>query len=218
MDDTLRFHTDAADGRAARAQGRARLAPLRVPAACACLALVLAGCATTPRPTLRTDYDRSVDFTAFRTYEYAQPLATDRAGYSTLTTQYFKSAIDAELGARGYRRVDSGGDLLVNFNANATEKTDVRSNATPTIGVGYYHYRYGLYGGFPLYREDVSTVRYKVGTANVDVVDAKRKQLVWEGVAEGRLTKEVMRNPEPAIRGVVKQLFATFPGRVTPAQ
>lgn len=186
-------------------------------AAFALAAFALAACAASG-PSIRSDYDRSADFAAYRTYAYVQPAGTDRAGYSTLTTQHFKNAIDAELGARGYRRVESDADLLVNFNANATEKVDVRAAPTATIGVGYYHYRYGLYSGFPLYRNDVETVRYKVGTANVDVVDAKRKQLVWEGVAEGRLTKEVMRNPEPAIRGAVTEMFKTFPGRTTPAQ
>lgn len=193
----------------------------RAPAALAALSVVLAvalvGCAAT-KPTLRTEYDRTADFSAYRTYAYAQPLGTDKAGYSTLTTQHFKNAIDTQLGARGYRRVESDPDLLVNFNANATEKTDVRSTPTATLGVGYYGYRYGMYTNFPLYREDVETVRYKVGTANVDVVDARRKQLVWEGVAEGRLTKEVMRNPEPAIRNVIAELFKDFPGRAPAAQ
>lgn len=180
-------------------------------------AAVLAGCAAS-KPSVRTDYDRSADFTAFRTYAYVQPAATDRAGYSTLTTQHFRNAIDAELSARGYRRVESDSDLLVNFNANATEKTDVRSSPSATLGVGYYHYRYGLYGGFPLHRSDVETVRYRVGTANVDVVDARRKQLVWEGIVEGRLTQEVMRNPEPAIRSAVAEMFRTFPGRAATAR
>lgn len=186
-------------------------------AAAALAAGVLAGCAATG-PSIRTDYDRSADFSAYRTYAYVQPLGTDRAGYSTLTTQHFKGAIDAQLAARGYRRVESDPDLLVNVNANATEKVDVRAAPTATIGVGYYHYRYGLYSGFPLYRNDVETVRYRVGTANVDVVDAKRKQLVWEGIAEGRLTKDVMRNPEPAIRAAVAEMFKSFPARATPAQ
>jgi hypothetical protein len=192
-------------------------APAILAAMSVVLAVALAGCAAT-KPTLRTDYDRTADFSAYRTYAYVQPLATDKAGYSTLTTQHFKNAIDAQLSARGYRRVDSDPDLLVNFSANATEKADVRSTPSATFGVGYYHYRYGLYTGFPLYREDVETVRYKVGTANVDVVDARRKQLVWEGVAEGRLTKEVMRNPEPAIRAVIADLFKDFPARAGAAQ
>lgn len=190
----------------------------RLPLAATLLAVTaLAGCAASG-PAIRTDYDRSANFAAYRTYAYVQPVGTDRAGYSTLTTQHFKNAIDAQLSERGYRKVESGADLLVNFNANASEKVDVRAAPTATFGVGYYHYRYGLYTGFPLYRNDVETVRYKVGTANVDVVDAKRQQLVWEGIAEGRLTQEVMRNPEPAIRGAVAEMFSTFPGRAAPAQ
>jgi hypothetical protein len=52
-----------------------------------------------------------------------------------------------------------------------------------------------------------------VGTANIDVADARKKALLWEGVAEGKLTQEVMANPEAAINAVVTKLFAEFPAR-----
>jgi hypothetical protein len=190
-------------------------------AALALGALVLAGCAA-PKPTLRSDYDRSADFATYRTYSYVDPVGTDKAGYSSIITQHFKSAIDNEMSARGYRKVDSNPDLLVNFSANATEKVDVRSTPTPTMGMGvgyggYYGYRGSMYGAWPMYTNDVSTVRYQVGTLNVDVVDARRKQLVWEGVAEGKLRKETMQNPEPAIRSVINQLYQTYPGRAATA-
>jgi hypothetical protein len=190
------------------------------PAALAAAALVagaavLAGCAS--GPTLRTDYDRHADFSAYRTYGYVEPFGTDREGYRTIVTQHFKDAIDAEMTARGYRRAESP-DLLINVAANAKEQADVRSTPAPEVGVGfgwghYYGYRGGLYGAWPLYRTDVETVRYKVGTANV----ARRKQMVWEGVAEGRLSEAVMKDPGPAIRSVIHQLFERFPGRATPA-
>jgi len=183
-------------------------------------AIAVAGCAS--KPTLRTDYDRSADFTAFRTYSYVEPVGTDKAGYRSIITQHFKAAIDTEMAARGFRKVATDPDLLVNFNANAQEKVDVQSTPTPTMGMGvgyggYYGYRGGMYASWPMYTNDVQTVRYQVGTANVDVVDARRKQLVWEGVAEGKLSKETMANPEPAIRSVINQLFASVPGRAAPA-
>ena len=59
---------------------------------------------------------------------------------------------------------------------------------------------------------EVQTVRYKVGTANIDVVDAKRKVVVWEGIAEQELTDQVMQNPQPAIDNVVTKMFTQFPG------
>jgi hypothetical protein len=171
----------------------------------------LVGCAASG-PTLRTDYDRTVDFSKYQTYGFVEPSGTDKAGYSSLITSHFRTAVDAEMQRLGYRYEQKSPDLLVNFNANTRENVDVRSTPSVSMGVGYYGYRGGLYGSFPVSRNDVSTVRYKVGTANIDVVDAAKQQLVWEGVAEGKLTKESMANPQAAIRNVVGQLFAEFPG------
>jgi len=89
-----------------------------------------------------------------------------------------------------------------------------QSTATLVTGYGYYGYRRGLYGGFPAYTNDVDTVHYKVGTVNIDVVDAKKKQLVWEGAQEGRLTKKVMDNVEAAVNTVVGNIYQQYPTRV----
>lgn len=172
----------------------------------------LAGCATVG-PKLRVDYDRAADFNAYQTYGYPAELGTDRGGYSTLITNYFKQAVDREMRLRGYQFVPNNPDLLVNFFARARDVTDVRSVPGAWAGYGYYGYRYGLYSAWPLYANDVSTVHYKVGTANLDIVDAGRKQLVWEGVAEGKLTEQAMKDPQTAISGVVADLFARYPGR-----
>jgi hypothetical protein len=185
--------------------------------------VVLASCAP-PKAALRVDYDRAVNYSSFSTYTYVDPVGTDNAGYSSLTTQRFKQAIDAEMSARGYRKVDANPDLLINFNANATEKVDLESipRASVSMGIGigsgYYDYRSGMYLGMPIYSSsEISTVRYKVGTANVEIIDARQRRLLWEGVAEGRLTKKTMQDPQPAIASVVHLLFAQYPGRASGA-
>jgi len=88
----------------------------------------------------------------------------------------------------------------------------VRSTPAPSYGYGYYGYRAGAYGGWYGTGSEVETVRYKVGTANVDVVDYAKKQLVWEGLAEGRLSDKVMKDPRAAVNAVVTELFKQFPG------
>lgn len=170
---------------------------------------VLSGCAITPN--IRSDYDRSASFTGYRTYGFPAETGTDRAGYSTLITGYFKHAVGREMEARGYRFAAENPDLLVNFFASSTERTEVESRPRVTIGAGYYSYRLGLYSEWPLYGRDVSTTHYKVGTATIDVVDAARKQLIWEGRAEGRLTDKMMDSPEPAIDKAVADIFAKYP-------
>jgi hypothetical protein len=58
----------------------------------------------------------------------------------------------------------------------------------------------------------VETIHYKVGTANIDVVDARKRELVWEGVAEGKLTDKVMKDPRAAVNLVVTEIYKQFPG------
>src|SRR6056297_2025487 len=188
----------------------ARTGRLFVVLAIACSALVTA-CATGPQ--LRTDYDRSVDFTGYETFGFAEELGTDRAGYSSLITSHFKTAVRDEMEALGYRYTETDPDLIVNFYTRVRERSEVRSRPSMTVGVGYYGYRYGLYTAWPLYQQEVDTVHYQVGTANIDVVDAERKQLIWEGVAKGRLTREALQNPRPAIERTVHDLFMQFPTR-----
>lgn len=170
-------------------------------------ALLLGACATGPK--LRVQREPDVDFSQYETFGFVAEPGTDRAGYSTLTTQYFKQAVRREMEALGYRYSEDDPDLLANFFARIETRTEVHSH--PTYAAGYYGYRYGLYTAWPYYLQDVETVHYRVGTANIDIVDAERRQLIWEGVAEGRLTRKALDDPGTAIDSMVRDLFGRFP-------
>jgi len=172
--------------------------------------MLIAGCATTKGPPTRIDYDRKADFSVYRTFGFPKETGTDRGGYSTLVTSYFKSSVTTAMEARGYKYTEDHPDLLVNFYMNTRERTETRPS--PTVGYGYYGYRYGLYNAWPMYDED-RTVTYKVGTINLDIVDAEKKQLVWEGVSEGRMSDEAMANPKVTVNAVVTELMRQYPGK-----
>jgi hypothetical protein len=164
-------------------------------------------------PQVRTHVDPAANLSSYKTYMFAEKTGTDRPDYKTPITSYFKEAIRREMDARGYKYVEGGpAELLINFNANAQENVDVRTTPGSTFGYGYYGYRGGLYGAgaFP---PQVETVRYKTGTANVDVVDLSKKQVVWEGIVEGRLTDKVMKDPRTAISNAIAEMFLQFPGK-----
>jgi len=173
------------------------------------LLILAAGCASGPR--VYTHSMPQANFGSYETFGWAEELGTDRSGYETAITQYFKSAVRREMEALGYRYAEQDPDLLVNFFANAERQTGVRTRQSPTFGAGYYGYRYGLYGAWPVYATEVDTFDYTVGTANIDLVDAERRQLIWEGRAEGRLTERVLINPQQAIDDVVDEIFQRFP-------
>jgi hypothetical protein len=173
--------------------------------------MALAGCAS--GPDIRVDADPAVNVASFRTFGFFEPLATDNAGYSTIVSGRLKDAARREMEARGYVYDASKPQLLVNFQLNVQDRMNVTSS--PSSGVaygGYYGYRsYGAWAGYPT---DVQTTYYKAGTLNIDVVDAQRKELVWQAVAEGRIKKDAMKNPGPAIDSAVALMMANFPSRL----
>lgn len=178
--------------------------------------LVLAGCASGPK--VRSDAAANTNFSSYKTFGFMPEPATDKAGYTTLVTQHFKDAITSEMTALGYQFSETNADLLVNFNSNVESRTDVRSMPSASFHYGYYHYRRGIYAGFPIYTTDVDTVHYKVGTVNIDVVDAAKKQLIWEGVSEGTLKRKDLEQPKQAIANVITLIFQQFPTRQTVPQ
>jgi hypothetical protein len=175
--------------------------------------LVLGGCAT--KPNVRSDYDHSADFARYRTFNFASPLSTDKLGYSSLVTQELKSAVTTQMEKRGYKLDSTNPDVLLNFSGKLQEKQDIESTPGP-----YYGYRTGFYGAWPGYGmgNEVYTVNYTEGTLNVDMVDASRMQMVWEGVIVGEIKKEHLKDREATIDKAVAEIFSKYPFQAGTAQ
>ncbi|MCF6262617.1 MAG: DUF4136 domain-containing protein [Xanthomonadales bacterium] len=192
------------------------------------ITLFLAACTSTP--DLRSDSDPTADFSQFKTYGFFDEYATDDKKYTTLVTQYFKDALRREMNQRGYVYTTQNPDLLVNFNANLAEKLKVTSSPSYGVGVGmgypgYYGYRGGHYGTYAGYNYNTTNVsQYTEGTVNIDLVDAARKQLVWEGVAVGRVNEKKSADLKNAVAGVVVAIMGQYPykagssAKLSPAQ
>lgn len=189
----------------------------RAATACVIFTILCASCATQRTADIHVNMAPGADLSAYSTFGFPKQTGTDRGGYSTIVTDYFKTAVKEQMELRGYRYVDENPNLLVNFYANVRERTELRATPTVAPAFGYYGYRYGLYDAWPLYAQDIDTVTYPFGTANIDVVDAQKRQLIWEGVAEGRLHEQDMDDPREAISSAVTQLFAHFPGHARSA-
>lgn len=168
---------------------------------------VLAGCAS--GPTVRSNVDPSVDFNRFRTFAFLQPLSTDREGYQTLVSQQLVASAQRELEARGLVRSDDNPDLLVNFSADLDQRLRV-TQVPVAAGAGMGRHRHGLYGTWPTYQR-TEIRQYTKGTLLIDVVDAARRQLVWEGVALGRVTQSTTNNLGPVLNDAVVEIFREFP-------
>jgi Domain of unknown function (DUF4136) len=174
--------------------------------------LTLGGCASAP--DVRVAMDRSADFTQYKTFAFASSLGTDRSGYQSIVSQELKASTQREMQARGMRLVAASPQLLVNFSAAIVDKT--RVSTMPVFigmddGFGYYGYRRDFYSPWPMYIDQTVVTQYKEGTLNIDVVDAARKQLVWEGVVTDTVSQKDLQNLAASINEAVTAAFAQYP-------
>ncbi|HVY79457.1 MAG TPA: DUF4136 domain-containing protein [Steroidobacteraceae bacterium] len=168
-------------------------------------ALFLAACQT--RPEIRTQSAPELNALQYRTFGFVDHPDTDNEKYTTLVTRYLKDAVTREMLARGYTE-SAEPDLLINFRVASKDK--IESYPGPAVGVGYGRWGWRNWGwGVGYGGSDVRTVTE--GSLTIDVVDRRQSALVWRGVAQGRLTKQALDHPQPAIDDAVAAIFAKYP-------
>lgn len=170
---------------------------------------LVAGCSTIK---VTHDYDKSVDFSQFKTYEYYGWAKESDKIINNLDRERIENAFAAEFKKRGLEYVESGGDLVVTLFIVIEDKKGVNYQ-TDTYG-GYYgrYYGYGPgWGWGPTYSTTTAQVYdYKVGTLVVDVFDKKSEKLIWEGIGQGTVD-ENPRNREKSIPKAVDQIMWYYP-------
>lgn len=171
---------------------------------------VLAGCSS--GPNIISDYDHSAPFDTYKTYNFMTDAGPQNSNYQGFFSQYMIAAITIEMELRGYVMSEDP-DLLVNFNAILQEKTKVTTTSAPPPMGGYYGYRggyYGAWGGYG-YGTETRVSQYTEGTFNIDIVDAKKKQLIWEAVGVGKVSQKALENLEEGVMNGVPNFFAHYP-------
>ena len=83
-----------------------------------------------------------------------------------------------------------------------------QSPATPVGSMN--RHRRGFYNTWPSYQQ-TEIRQYTQGTLGIDVVDAGRMQLIWEGFAIGRVTQSTTNNLGPVLDSAVVDIFRDFP-------
>ncbi len=171
---------------------------------------ILAGCAA-PQPQIRSNFDKTADFSSFRTYNFMETAGRTADGYETLVGQAVRTAVEQEMESRGYVKAAQP-DLLVNFSVTVQKVQQV--SQIPTAGPpAPYYYRGGYYRTWPAYSYETWVREYDEGTLLIDIIDAKRQQLVWEAAGTGRLKQDLTENIEARARDAVAGLFTRYPFR-----
>lgn len=182
----------------------------RVSAAPGLLAVVTlgAGCATIT--DLHSDHDPASDFGAYRTYNYVPAPVGDGGAHARIVHQYMTQAIDREMSRRGYVKSDTP-DLLVDPSAALEEKTRVAGTGSryPSFRGrdGDRHGPWSRYGYLP---QRPWRYAYLEGTFNIDIIDARRKQLVWRAEGTGRVPQQEVAALGRSVGEEMPAFFASY--------
>ena len=166
----------------------------------ALIAMVITSCSSV---RVAADYDRQVDFNQYKTFAFFKS-GIDKAEISDLDKKRILRAIEAELLAKGYTKSENP-DMLVSIFTKSNQRVDVYNNSW-----GYGAWGWGAPGwgwGWNM-QPNVSTRTQ--GVLFVDLIDAKKKELVWQGQGTGYLSSN-MEKKEQRIKEFVAKIMEKYP-------
>ncbi|MBT8265933.1 MAG: DUF4136 domain-containing protein [Bacteroidia bacterium] len=149
-----------------------------------------------------TDYDKQADFNAYKTFAFYKT-GIDKAEISDLDKRRILRAIEAELLAKGFTKSENP-DLLVSIFTKSREKLNVYNNGWGGFGYGWGWSPWYWGGGFG----HVSTSTE--GSLYIDLIDASKRELVWQGVGRGYLSQS-MSKKEERIKEFVMRIMEKYP-------
>lgn len=155
--------------------------------------LALGGCGSSM--TVSTDYDRAANFAPLKTYSWRveAPLP------NPLNAERLVNAIDAQLKAKGFTKMESGGDVTVTYHAAADKSVDVQSFQSGGA--------YSCWGGCTT---STTVTPVTIGTVIVDIIDSKTNKMLWRGSATDTVSGDPKEN-EAKIQEGVHKMFEKFP-------
>lgn len=163
--------------------------------------LLLIAVVTTSCSSVRvaSDYDKNANFNNYKTFAFFKT-GIDKAEISDLDKRRILRAIESELLAKGFTKSENP-DMLVSIFTKSREKINVHN---------YGPYGYG-WGWSPWYWNMHSNVsRSTEGILYIDLIDAKKKELVWQGQGTGYLTQNTEKKEE-RIREFVNKIMEKYP-------
>lgn len=170
------------------------------------LLVILQSCSSVK---VATDYDKAVDFNAYKTFAFFKP-GIDKAEINDLDKRRILRAIEAELISKGYTKSNNP-DVLVSIFTKSREKVNVYNN-----NYGYGPYGYG-WGWSPYYGNNTTVSTSTEGVLYVDLIDANKKEMIWQGMGTGYLDQDIDKKNE-LIKEFVSKILENYPPEIATEQ
>ena len=178
----------------------------------AILPVLIGACSSIPVTTV---YDHKADYTALRTYRWAEPdknQQTDPRINWQFVDARVRLAANQQLAAKGYSLAQTGQpDFTLVYYVMLESRSEPIEAIEP--GRSIYGYTYTADGKISWTLADPTQTRqYTEGSLILDIVDARTNQALWRGTATARLIKNVKpEERERRINEAVRELLKKFP-------
>ncbi|CAA0198686.1 DUF4136 domain-containing protein [Tenacibaculum maritimum] len=159
------------------------------------LLLIMSSCSSV---RVATDYDTKVDFDKYKTFAFYKK-GIDKASISDLDKKRIMRAIESELLAKGMTK-SSNPDILISLFTKSRERVNITDNSFNGF---YYPWYYGV--------NPVTVSQYTEGTLFIDLIEAKNKELVWQGIGTGALRMHNIEKKEARIKEFVAKIMSEYP-------
>ena len=151
------------------------------------------------------DYDKTADFSAFKTY--AQRKGTP--ANDQFVDKRITDSIDTEMAAKGLTKNDAAPDLTVMYHVSLKEKQNISTYSMGYAG-GYGPYGYGWGGGWGSTQVMVNDITE--GTLVIDIADTHKKQVVFRSVGVKEIDVQAKAEKrDKNVASAVKKILKDFP-------
>lgn len=162
------------------------------------LMIICTSCATI---NVKHDYDKTTDFSEYKTYNYFSDMQT---GMSELDTKRLINALNLELQNRGFQLTENASFYI------DIKSSDYQESQRNTVGVGMGGTGRNVGGGI--------SIGIPVGQANVnrqviiDFVDDTKKGLFWQAVSEYSYNPNATPEKRSALfKSLVEKALSNYP-------
>jgi hypothetical protein len=153
------------------------------------------------------DFDGQADFSKYKTYAFSEDALN--LPVQQLNRDRILKAVENEMAGKGFTKVESNPDVLIDLHVKAEQKREATATTTPTYGYGG-PWRYGYGGGFST--TQINYNDYIEGTLFVNMVDNAAQKIAWQGRATKTIDEDISAEKrEQNINYAVKQIFTKYP-------
>ncbi len=145
---------------------------------------------------VRVDFDHAVNFSQYRTYSWSSP--PEMQGFNQLMQQRVTGFVEEWLATKGLKRVEANGQLLISCQMNTREEPRF---ITYSSGFGF-----GWDWGWDSGISTTTVDPILMGTLTLDVVDAHRNRLIFQGTATDSVSSRPNKNTKTLAKSVRKIL------------